>query len=1707
MKKMNTMFFHHEKNIILKKIILVSFLLLLNQLANAQCWSQIATGENHTLAIRPNGTLWAWGKNDYGQLGDGTTTNRLSPVQVGSTNDWLTVATGYNHNLAIKFDGTLWAWGANAQGQLGDGSTIQQSTPIQIGTSSNWYRIAAGNEHSLAVQTNGTLWSWGDNAQGQLGRLVGNNQIPVQVGSSTNWIHIAAGLAHSLCIKTDGTLWGWGGNGNGQLGLGNTMAVSTPQQVGTANTWMHIAAGKLHSLAIQTNGTLWGWGNNVNGQLGLSGNSLVYLPTQIGSNTNWTKISAGSDHSIGVTADLLVHVTGNNAYGQLGSNTLINSSVFSIPYFFYPNGFVEVSAGGNHTATLLGNGELFLWGSNAKGEIGDATVVNKLTPTLIKISWYLDADGDHYYTGSPISSCSSPGPNYVNTNVLGGGDTDDTNPNINPGELTFLTTDSTWKSSTTLNMGWEQSGFNDSSWDNAKQVFVSPFNGINNSIFIWSNDLTGQPNTAYLRKKFMVGNNVCSVRLSGVADDDMEVYINGSLIYSEINGGAGPDNLNFDITPYIIPNDSNVVAIKAINAQCCYFGTCLQIINTYDWYMDSDGDLYTVGAPVKQCVSPGNGYIHSGILGYNDCDDNNALLGNCQTPSRVVLNGTTDYITAGNLGNCPDQGSISFLMNWDGTGSYPNALSTNFQNNPSTIDAGFSFQVYSGFVAILSANGSGYELHNFFPSSSMQSNQNYHIVLTWDKLNNHVIGYTNGVKVFDESNNQWPAAFDNFVMGIGSSSDRFWPGTLDDISVWNKQLSQEEVYHALHSDINVSDPALRAYYSFNSNVIAGPGITVANESATTIGLYNATTIGSIPNTPYFANVNYQVFNSPPVLTTDSTNFCFGTPVTFTAQSGTGVPISFFKFYVNGLVQQSGTSHVFTTTTLNTGDVVSCEEFNNYRYYTPVSLASNTLTMTETCTPITTRRVKFNNNSAPYPDCLFQYTNYPKTNPVYGSISFTMNSSVGNGMTNYASALTTNSTTGSSNEGIRFDLHLGSFKVILGENYFNYTSHTYTTNAIQPNTNYHVVLTWDRNLNKVWGYLDGELVFENTNTTWVTNFQGMLLGLGYSNQQGWLGSLDDVSFWDKKLSHQEVYTLLHHTIDVNDPNLWAYYSFDTNTVSGPLINVANQATATLGNYNLWNTYLPHSITFTPTLYQQLSAPPTLSLQTWYSATSATFVAGSGVGLVPSFYEFFVNGISQQIGISDTFYSTAFMNGEVITCKEYNPLHYYSTITQESNSVIFNGTQASDLHFDGVNDYVALPNGGGLSGIQTGTIEMWVKWNGSSQNNYTDIYGTVCARQSNGSFSNQIIALSGPDPNTAKIIWRPYYFSSTPIISPSSPGNGWNHIAITYSSGNHKMYVNGVLVDSSFETGYMPPSSVPLTIGAWIDDGQCFSNSNIDEVRIWNYERSAIDIAAKMNCEIVGSEPGLLGNYHFNQGVPYGNNLTENELLNDASAIHGTLNNMALQGSTSNWVISSPIQNGVTCNPFITLNLKLFIQGYYIGNQTLNNVLYLAGQEATPSNNVENVNVYLYKDDAQNGYPMLSVFTGVLQTDGTLNCSFPSQLLGQSVFIAVTTNNAITTWSATSLVIAPIMNYDFTTAQSMAFGNNQIEVEPTVWAFYSGDVNQDFAIDAFDYLIQDPDVINGVYGYFATDLTGDGNVDAYDYIILDANLVNGIGAITP
>jgi len=223
------------------------------QIGALTTWSWVDVGYLHTIATKTDGTLWSWGSGaTYGALGLGNTTRYSSPKQVGSLTNWLYVACGRYFSLASKTDGTLWTWGQNnGGGQLGLGDTTNRSSPVQIGTLTNWSLFKSGLNSTISTKTDGTLWSWGANSLGELGQgNITNYSSPKQVGSLTNWYIVACGHSNGLSIKTDGTLWSWGRNQGGQLGLGNTTYTSSPQQVGSLVTWSAISGGRSYTLAI-----------------------------------------------------------------------------------------------------------------------------------------------------------------------------------------------------------------------------------------------------------------------------------------------------------------------------------------------------------------------------------------------------------------------------------------------------------------------------------------------------------------------------------------------------------------------------------------------------------------------------------------------------------------------------------------------------------------------------------------------------------------------------------------------------------------------------------------------------------------------------------------------------------------------------------------------------------------------------------------------------------------------------------------------------------------------------------------------------------------------------------------------------------------------------------------------------------------------------------------------------------------------------------------------------------------------------------------------------------------------------------------------------------------------------------------------------------------------------------------------------------------
>ena len=218
------------------------------QIGASTDWAELFYGYQNVLAIKTDGTLWGWGHNTGGTLGINNTISRSSPVQIGSDTNWAKVALGTSggsseHCLAIKTDGTLWAWGKNDYGNLGTNNTISRSSPVQIGSDTNWSEVSGALFASIAVKTDGTMYSWGyDSGYGQLGQSTRNlsKSSPTQIGALTTWLKATGSYYSSVAVKTDGTLWSWGNNNAGQLGQGTTgigTSRSSPIQIGSDTNW------------------------------------------------------------------------------------------------------------------------------------------------------------------------------------------------------------------------------------------------------------------------------------------------------------------------------------------------------------------------------------------------------------------------------------------------------------------------------------------------------------------------------------------------------------------------------------------------------------------------------------------------------------------------------------------------------------------------------------------------------------------------------------------------------------------------------------------------------------------------------------------------------------------------------------------------------------------------------------------------------------------------------------------------------------------------------------------------------------------------------------------------------------------------------------------------------------------------------------------------------------------------------------------------------------------------------------------------------------------------------------------------------------------------------------------------------------------------------------------------------------------------------
>ena len=329
-------------------------------------WCQVSAGCEHTLGVRTNGTIWAWGAGDSGRLGDNCDSNRSSPVSViGGFTDWSQVAAGFRSSFGLRTNGTIWSWGYNQQsGNLGDGTTVNKSSPVSvIGGFTDWCQVAAsGTSNSvchwaLAVRQNGTAWAWGWNSCGQLGNnsTVSRSSPVSVVGGFTDWCQVSAGAQHSMGLRQTGQLYAWGNGSNGRLGNNSTDTQLQPVAVvGGFTDWCQFNAGGLNSFAIRTNGTLWAWGEAGTGALG--NNCATYAGSKLspvsvlGGFTDWCQVSGGYRFALAVRQNGSAWAWGWNCFGNLGTNnTTSRSSPVSIvgisSNWFQVSGGRQFSAG------------------------------------------------------------------------------------------------------------------------------------------------------------------------------------------------------------------------------------------------------------------------------------------------------------------------------------------------------------------------------------------------------------------------------------------------------------------------------------------------------------------------------------------------------------------------------------------------------------------------------------------------------------------------------------------------------------------------------------------------------------------------------------------------------------------------------------------------------------------------------------------------------------------------------------------------------------------------------------------------------------------------------------------------------------------------------------------------------------------------------------------------------------------------------------------------------------------------------------------------------------------------------------------------------------------------------------------------------------------------------------------------------------------
>ncbi|MGE5703537.1 MAG: Ig-like domain-containing protein [Clostridia bacterium] len=341
----------------------------------------LKTGTSFSVAVKPDGSVWTWGRNYEGQLGDGTTTSSNVPTKLKDLSNVTDIAVGYAHVVALDEKQRVWAWGDNTSGQVGNGNTTKQLKPTQI--KDHIVSVAAAQYHSAAIDDKGKLYTWGDNTYGQLGDgTTGAKTTPMKVSGLDDVIDVSTGYLHTSAVTKDGTVYSWGFNGEGNLGDGTWNNSKVPVQVKGLDNVVDLESGWRHTLALKSNGTVWSWGRGGEGQLGDGTLATQNRPVQVAGLKNIVAIATGYDNSFAVQSDGTLWAWGSNLNGKLGDGTTSKQSkpikINGLPKI------ADVAAANSHTIAVDEEGTAWVWGTNAYGAFGNGDSVDSSTPIKIK---------------------------------------------------------------------------------------------------------------------------------------------------------------------------------------------------------------------------------------------------------------------------------------------------------------------------------------------------------------------------------------------------------------------------------------------------------------------------------------------------------------------------------------------------------------------------------------------------------------------------------------------------------------------------------------------------------------------------------------------------------------------------------------------------------------------------------------------------------------------------------------------------------------------------------------------------------------------------------------------------------------------------------------------------------------------------------------------------------------------------------------------------------------------------------------------------------------------------------------------------------------------------------------------------------------------------------------------------------------------------